>query len=192
MLDNPRPNHIQIDEAIQRWGYSEEELSNMLPEDLDVVDEALAIPERLKKTIRDGSNIFETIHRTNNGTLIPTEVNGKIIELQGVRYLFCVSRDISERKEAVQALKKSEEKFSKFFFSCPTWSGFNRLDDGKFLEVNHAFERITGFTREETIGRTSLEMGLWSDTERREGLTLLPKIVKTQGYNASLHVILQG
>ncbi len=79
-------------------------------------------------------------------------------------------QDITERKQAEEALKKSEEKFSKFFFSSPTWLAVTRLEDGKYLEINNAFERYTGFSREETIGRSSLEIGLWGDTERRERL----------------------
>jgi PAS domain S-box-containing protein len=70
------------------------------------------------------------------------------------------------RKQAEEALRKSEEKFSRFFFSSPTWLGFTKLHDGRFLEVNHAFERITGFSREETIGRTSLEIGLWATLKK--------------------------
>jgi len=80
------------------------------------------------------------------------------------------NREIADRKKIENALKKSEEKFSKFFFSSPTWLAFTRLEDGKYLEVNKAFEKVTGFHRDEVIGRTSLELGLWPETKERERL----------------------
>lgn len=81
-----------------------------------------------------------------------------------------VATDISERKLSEEALRKSEEKFSRFFFSSPTWLAFTRLEDGKYIEVNNAFEKLTGFSRAETIGLSSLEIGLWDDMEKRERL----------------------
>ena len=98
------------------------------------------------------------------GKAVYREISGRVLRMIGTH------QDITERKQAEEALRKSEEKFSRFFFSSPTWLVFTKLDDGRFLEVNHAFERITGFSREETIGRTSLEIGLWANAERRERL----------------------
>jgi len=82
-------------------------------------------------------------------------------------------KDITERKRAEEALRKSEEKFSKLFFSNPSWMAFATLKEGRLLEVNEVFEEITGFDREEVIGRTSLEIGLWHDPRDRERLAKL-------------------
>jgi PAS domain S-box-containing protein len=81
-----------------------------------------------------------------------------------------IYNDVTDQKNAEKALRKSEEKFSKFFYSSPTWLAFTRLADGKFLEINAAFEKITGFSRDEILGRNSLEIGLWRETEKRERL----------------------
>jgi PAS domain S-box-containing protein len=87
-----------------------------------------------------------------------------------VTRMFGTAQDITNRKNIEEALRKSEEKFSKFFYSSPTWVAFTRLPDGKFLEINRAFEKITGFSRDEVLGRNSLEIGLWRETEKRERL----------------------
>ena len=72
--------------------------------------------------------------------------------------------DITERKRAEAALRKSEEKFAKAFLSSPAavaLSDFN--DDGRFVDVNETFELVNGYRRDEAIGRTALELGMWAD-----------------------------
>ena len=78
-----------------------------------------------------------------------------------------------EKREAAEALRESEEKFSKLFFSNPSWMAFATLEEGRLLEVNEVFEEITGFDREEVIGQTSLEIGLWHDQRDRKRLVKL-------------------
>ena len=68
--------------------------------------------------------------------------NGNILRMFGT------AQDITRRKEMEEALRISEEKFSKFFFSSPSWLAFTTLEDGKYLEVNKSFERVSGFRRE--------------------------------------------
>ena len=75
--------------------------------------------------------------------------------------------EIDERKQAEEALRKSEKKFSTLFHSSPVYIAFTALDDGCFLDVNGAFERITGYQRDEVLGRTPVEIGLWCEPEER-------------------------
>ncbi len=82
--------------------------------------------------------------------------------------------DITERKQVEEALKKSEEKFSKAFRQSPLMLTLTSTKDGRFVEVNETKERISGWTRDELIGRTSIEMGIWVDPgQRTELLTRL-------------------
>jgi PAS domain S-box-containing protein len=69
--------------------------------------------------------------------------------------------DVTERKRAEGALKKSEEKFSKAFRQSPMIITLSSTDDHRYIEVNETFERITGWRRDEVIGRTPLDIGLW-------------------------------
>jgi PAS domain S-box-containing protein len=64
-------------------------------------------------------------------------------------------------------LRESEERFSKAFRASPVIVSIARFNDGRFIEANEAFLGWCGFKREEVIGRTSLELGLWANPADR-------------------------
>lgn len=83
-------------------------------------------------------------------------------------------QDVTERKQAEMALRESEEKFAKVFHAGPLVITITKLADGRFLEVNETFVRMSGYSREEALGRTPIELGLWVDpVQRAEGLAQL-------------------
>ncbi|MBF0527996.1 MAG: PAS domain S-box protein [Deltaproteobacteria bacterium] len=84
------------------------------------------------------------------------------------RYMSTIMRDITERNRIEAELRKSEEKFRRIFDLSPIHMSITRLSDGLFYDVNQAFEKCLGYSRHETIGRTSKEMGLWTDTAERD------------------------
>ena len=76
--------------------------------------------------------------------------------------------DITDRVTAEEALKKSEEKFSKAFRESPLALSLTSARDHRYIEVNETFERITGWSREEIIGRTPRDLNIWADIHHRE------------------------
>src|SRR5687767_919052 len=92
-------------------------------------------------------------------------------------------QDITQRKHTEEALRESEERFSKAFHSSPAALSIALLEDGTLLEVNDSFLRETGYERDEVIGRTSLEIGLWANPDFRSTLT---EILRDQGRVADL------
>jgi PAS domain S-box-containing protein len=75
--------------------------------------------------------------------------------------------DNTESELAKEALSLSEEKFHKAFRSSPDWFVISTLEDGFYLDVNEAFLKTTGYRREEVMGRTAVELGIWADPEVR-------------------------
>lgn len=76
--------------------------------------------------------------------------------------------DIAELKNVQEALRKSQELFSLLFELSPDMIALARLDSGVLLEVNVAFTSFTGYTRDEAIGKTSMELGIFKDPKRRQ------------------------
>jgi PAS domain S-box-containing protein len=76
--------------------------------------------------------------------------------------------DITERKRAEERLRESEERFAKAFEASPLALTITSLGTGRLLEVNETFTRMSGYRREEAVGRTTLELGLWVRPSDRE------------------------
>jgi PAS domain S-box-containing protein len=110
-----------------------------------------AIDERIILTLE---HYFESLQRWYAIATMPDSSDGIVVQFS----------DITNRKQVEDALRKSQEKFSKAFLASPAPMCIVDIDgNARFLEVNEAFERITGYPRSEVIGRTSTELGLYVD-----------------------------
>jgi PAS domain S-box-containing protein len=74
----------------------------------------------------------------------------------------------SERRSTAQALRESEEKFSKAFRASPDGMAISEVATGRYVEVNEGYSLLCGYRREEMIGRTSIELGIWKEPAERE------------------------
>lgn len=81
-----------------------------------------------------------------------------------------IAHDVTEQKFVERALRRSEEKFSKIFQSSPIAICITTLATGRFVDVNEGFQQQSQFHREELIGHTSLELGLWADPAQRKAI----------------------
>ena len=86
--------------------------------------------------------------------------SGRIVALYGT------SQDITERKKTEEALRQSEERFSKAFRVSPAAASISTLRDGRYVDVNESCTRILGYSREELIGRRAPDL-IWADPEDR-------------------------
>lgn len=77
---------------------------------------------------------------------------------------------VLRRKEAEHRLIMSEDKFRKAFFTSPDSININRLEDGLYVSINHGFTKITGYSEEDVIGKTSVELNIWADPSDRDNL----------------------
>lgn len=77
-------------------------------------------------------------------------------------------QDITERKKVEKALYESEEKFHTIFQSSPFCISLTRMHDGVIVDVNKQFTKMFGYTKEEAVGRTTIELGIARDLKKRE------------------------
>ncbi|MFN3568980.1 MAG: PAS domain S-box protein, partial [Polaromonas sp.] len=95
--------------------------------------------------------------------LLSTEIEG----MGHGRIVVSTITDATAETEARQAARQSEELFSKAFDFSPINMTITRVSDGTFLAVNAAEDSVQGFTREELLGRTSVEAGVWASERER-------------------------
>jgi len=79
-----------------------------------------------------------------------------------------LQQQLEERVRVENALRESQEEFRLAFHLSPVVLGISTLEDGRYLDVNEAFEDLTGWSREEAIGKTAMELGLWANPEERQ------------------------
>ena len=93
------------------------------------------------------------------------------------------SDQVSEEKflpaTVAGGLPRSGDRFALAFHACPDPILLTRVNDGKILEVNEAFERVYGLSAAKVIGRSTLELGIWPETERRREMV---EILNRQGH----------
>ena len=75
--------------------------------------------------------------------------------------------NVTERKRAEEALRQSEERFRRSFSSSPVAMTLSEAKTGLMIDVNERLAGMLGYAREELIGRSSLELGLWVDPAER-------------------------
>ena len=81
------------------------------------------------------------------------------------------------------ALRQSEEIFRLAFQTSPDSINFNRLSDGLYIDINESFTTLTGYTREDAIGKTSIDLNIWYDPKDRQRLV---NALKSEGYIENL------
>ena len=116
-----------------------------------------------------------TLQRLRGGiTLVAIVIVGGLFLLRQLRILRRVEQAQVEREAS---LRRSEERFEKAFRASPAAMSISTFSEGRILDANDRYAELTGYSREELIGRTAAELGLWVDATEHE---LLVRSVREQ------------
>ena len=124
----------------------------------------------LNKGVPSTTLDLEHVHASGTGFWFECQLTG-LFDASGERTGYvCVSRNIDRRKQAESALQLSNALFQTAFAISPDAVTLNRMRDGVYTMVNEGFAMLTGFPREEVIGKTTEEIQIWADPRERDHL----------------------
>ncbi|NWF65006.1 MAG: PAS domain S-box protein [Chloroflexi bacterium] len=98
---------------------------------------------------------------------LPTIAYYEMIQIKDQRCLLCMFYDISEQRKAERALRESEERFRKVFQSNPVAICITTLEEGRLLDANPAYWKLTGYEPETSLGKTVTELDMGDTPELR-------------------------
>ncbi len=143
--------------AHERLGYTKEEMLSLCLSQLDPPEFAARVSERLQHVMKHGHAIIESAHRRKDGTVMPVEINTRVIDYDGGKAIFSIIRDITDRKRAEEELKELNARLQALIHAIPDLVAFKDTG-GRHLVVNRALEEFTGLRQDELIGRTNADL----------------------------------
>lgn len=155
-------------------GYTKEELLSMNVSDIHPKESVPYVHEQFARIVAKEVPVAQNIPLLKKDqTVFFADISGSKMNYDKEDYLIGIFRDITERKQAEENLRKSEKKFSSIFHLNPNPLAITDVATGNFMDVNEAFVQWTGYSREEIIGASSNDLHLWVNPKDRE------KIIKT-------------
>ncbi|MBD0264374.1 MAG: PAS domain S-box protein, partial [Tolypothrix sp. Co-bin9] len=137
-------------------------LRDLLPDDV-VLDSQKAIAKTLD------SHTLQSLEYQLSTPLGMRNYEARLV-VSGQDEVLAIVRDITERKKSEIDLQNLAEKFSKAFRCSPNPITISTVEDGRFIEVNDSFVKLSGYEREEAIGRTAFELNIWVNQSDRQKL----------------------
>jgi PAS domain S-box-containing protein len=160
--------------ALDMFGFSD--VQAMVGQDLLAIYEGGDSRERARRRL-------ESLQRMGAGEALPVaefRLTGRegrrvVVRATGVRLdtpdgpaVLSIFVDDTERKKAEDAVRRSEAMLSHLVATSPDVITLTDLQTGRYAMVNRTFERKTGYSAAEVVGRTSMELGVWRDPKDRE------------------------
>ncbi len=170
LLIDPATGHI-VDanlSACDYYGYSLEQLKELKIYDINILTRQ-QVADEMAAAKREQRNHFFFQHRLASGEIRDVEVHSGPVHLDRRQLLYSIIHDVTARKQAEQALRKSENRYRMIFEHAPM--GIVQGDlTGRFISINPAFERIIGYKNQQMQGKTWAEITHPEDREKNQEL----------------------
>jgi PAS domain S-box-containing protein len=150
---------------LQRTGFTREEVIGRTVRELNLylnVEDRVRLEDLFRRQGRIDD--FEMAFKTKDGAITEVLLSARPILFNGEPCNLFMSTNIDALKKAQRELMESEENARRIIETAPYSIVITRLSDLRYVQVNNAFCLRTGYTREETIGKTSVEQNIYADT----------------------------
>jgi len=153
-------------------GYSREELIGKHLSTWEAKWSRAEIEAMLKRESSEGDDAItvDTVHRRRDGSLLAVEIHSTSMTTRREKFIYVSSRDITERNRLEAEIDAAFQRFEAIFKNNPVPLGMIDFTSGLFLDVNPAWESLSGLRRSDVIGRSSSEIGFWANPTGRESL----------------------
>ena len=136
--------------AYESLGYTRDEFKSLTAGDLDAFRTPNEVKKQMSEMVKQGSTVFETMHKTKNGELRHGLISSVPFCFDGKNYIQSIRLDITDRKKAELALKESEERFQRLVEYTPDALYLHDMD-GNIIDVNHLACESLGYSKEELL-----------------------------------------
>lgn len=162
---------IQANKSVyQMLGYAEHQVMLKSFSGFHLSNERESVKAKLREAFQGNRVLFNVHIQSNDGKNIPVETRLFCGNWSQKEVVFAICQDITVRLEAERIIKLSEEKFSKAFENNSVMMTISTFDEGKYLDVNDTFLKVTGLNRDEVIGKTSAELNIFPEIHLRQKL----------------------
>jgi PAS domain S-box-containing protein len=155
-------------------------------------DDRADVVDGFQQSLNSGTDYYESEYRIlKDGQVRWILGRGRVVRNDGgkpIRYSG-VDIDITERKRFEESLRAAEARFLRVFQLAPIAMSISTLQDGLYIDVNAALLAQSGYSREEMVGRTARDLGIYV---REEDFTEVRKMLAQNGVVKNLEVTLQG
>lgn len=158
------------------FGYTKKEMIGSTIADLVPEEFAKLLPKVITKEETTHGVFVPRINKKKDGTLFPTEIATKLVDIREKPRLIVYVRDITRRKKAEKRLKKARKMFASLFASSPEAALYHD-ENGRILNINAHFTKLFGYTLNEMKGRNIDEGMIYPTNKEEEGKRLTQKVL---------------
>ncbi len=175
VIGRPENNQLEMMNPAfaKMYGFSTTELTGMPIADVFAPEFRDELAAHIQQVYEKGHHTWESRHIRKDGTTFPVFVDAVAVKDPAGKVLYRIVsvQDITERKQVEEKLRESEMRYNLLFRKSNIPVVIMRLPEVIIADVNEAAEILTGFSREELIGKTSAELGIISHAKRTESIS---------------------
>ena len=174
----PDKGWIDVNQALcSMLGYSKDELTGMTWSQLTHPDDLEADVAQFDRVVSGEIDNYYLEKRfiRKDGSAIWTNLSVGCVRKSDntLDYIVALLQDITLRKIAEKALMESEEKFRLAVDTSPDAMCITNVKDGRIIEINKSFTRMTGHTRNDALNRTTTQIDIWQNPDDRQNILRL-------------------